>query len=126
MARNRKHQAGSLRLVPALKALCLCLLLGGSAAGYVLQKNKLYELGRQITRREAELENLKRQNKLRAHQLAEMQLPHRLAERVKEQRLGLYLPRPDQVVWLTEPSRDGATNPAPPLLVLDHELGMDR
>ena len=58
MGRNRKNQSGAVRFVPALKAILLCMLIGGSALGYVLQKNKLYELGRQINRREILLEPL--------------------------------------------------------------------
>ena len=103
MARNRKNQSGAVRFVPALKALLLCLLLGGSAVGYVLQKNKIYELGRQITKREAALERLKWENKLRASQLADMQIPSRLIERIREMKLGLAQPPPGQMVWLPEP-----------------------
>ena len=103
MAQNRKNQSGAVRFVPALKALLLCLLLGGSAVGYVLQKNKIYELGRQITKREAVLERLKWENKLRASQLADMQMPSRLIERIKELKLGLAQPPPGQMIWLPEP-----------------------
>src|SRR5712691_10230246 len=66
MAKNRKNQSGAVRFIPALKAIFLCMLIGGSAVGYVLQKNKLYDLGRQITRRELLLERLKWENNLRA------------------------------------------------------------
>ena len=51
MGRNRKNNA-AIRFVPALKALIICLLLGASSVGYVLQKNKIYELGREINDRE--------------------------------------------------------------------------
>ena len=33
--------------MPAVKAALLCLLLGGSAIGYVYQKNQIIELGKQ-------------------------------------------------------------------------------
>ena len=103
MARNRKNQSGAVWFIPALKAGLLCLLIGGSSVGYVFQKNKIYELGRQITKREIQLERFKAENKLRAHQLANLQLPQRLAERVKEQRLGLVPPQAGQMIWLPEP-----------------------
>lgn len=106
MARNRKNQSGAVRFVPALKALLLCLLIGGSAVGYVLQKNKIYELGRQITKRESTLERLRWENKLRANQLAALQLPARLAERNRELKLGLVQPQPGQMVWLAEPAAE--------------------
>ena len=122
MAKNRRNQSGAIRFVPALKAILLCLLIGGSAVGYVLQKNKLYELGRQITKREEQLNRLKQDNKLRASQLAGMQLPQRLAERVKEQKLGLAQPQPGQVIWLAEPTAvECQTNLNPGLLVQRNE-----
>ncbi len=118
MARNRgRNQSGAIRFVPALKAFMLCLLLGGTAVGYVAQKNKIYELGRQITAREERLRQLKKHNEMRASYLANMQLPQTIAERVKELHLGLYPPQPGQVVWLAEPAPATPTNAAPPVLV---------
>lgn len=78
-------------------------MLGGSAIGYVLQKNQLHELGRTITRREAALDRLKWENKLRGNQLANLQLPRSIAERVRDQKLGLMPPQPWQTIWLQEP-----------------------
>jgi len=104
MARNRRNQSGAVRFVPALKTILLCMLIGGSAVGYVLQKNKLHELGREIARKEAVLERLKWENKVRAGQLADLQSPLKLAERVREQRLGLFPPQPGQTIWLQEPA----------------------
>jgi hypothetical protein len=118
MAKNRRHQSGAVWFLPALKAFLLCLLLGGTAVGYVYQKNRIYELGRQITARETRLERLKWENKLRAGQLADMQLPHKLAERVREQRLGLVPPQPGQVVWLAEPRPHEPTNTAPTAMIV--------
>src|SRR5438034_319398 len=103
MAKNRKNQSGAVRFVPALKAILLCMLIGGSAVGYVLQKNKLYDLGRQITRREVTLERLKRENSLRAAQLSSFQKPLRLAQRANEQKLGLVEPQKAQCIYLREP-----------------------
>ena len=100
-----------MRLVPLLKALILCALLGGSAVGYGLQKNRIYALGQQLREREAKLERLKWENKIRAGQLAELQLPQRLAERVRELRLGLAQPLPSQIIWLPEPPPVHSTNP---------------
>lgn len=117
MARNRKRETGSVRFVTAIRAFLLCLLLGGSGVGYVLQKNKIYELGRQIKTREVQLEKLKWENKIRAGQLADLQIPHKLAERVRALHLGLALPQPGQIVWLSEPRRT-STNATPGLLVL--------
>jgi hypothetical protein len=108
MARNRsrRHQSGAVWLIPALKAGFLCSLLGGSAVGYVLQKNLLHDLGRGITRREATLERWKWDNKLRAQHLANLLLPKNIEQRALQQKL-LGRPQDGQTIWLLEP-------PAPP------------
>jgi len=118
VARNRKNQSTTVRFVPAMKAIVLCTLLGGSGVGYVLQKNKIYELGRQITKGETALERLKWENKVRANQLATLQMPAHLMERVKELNLGLVMPQPGQTIWLPEPPAEKQTNVADPLFVL--------
>src|SRR5437773_11714547 len=109
MARNRRNQSGAVWLIPALKAGVLCTMLGGSAVGYVLQKNELHELGRAITKREAVVERLKWENKMKAQQLANLQLPRNIADRVRHQRLPLGAPQPGQTIWLPEPISDAAT-----------------
>ena len=117
MGRNRKHET-TVGPAPALKAVVICLLLGGSAVGYVLQKNQLHELGQQITKREGILSKLRWDNKLRATQLANLQLPRRIEERVNEQKLGLVRAPAVQVIWLPEPTSE-RTNETAPLVVLD-------
>jgi hypothetical protein len=116
VAKNRKHNETRAQIGPALKAIVICLLLGGSAVGYVLQKNKLHELGRQITKREAVLNALKAENKLRAMQLANLQLPRRIEERVNEQKLGLVRTPAVQMIWLPEPTSIEKTNETPELV----------
>ena len=116
MAKNRKNQATAVRFVPALKTFLLCLLIGGSAAGYVLQKNKLHELGRQIAKREAVLNSLKAENKVRQTTLANLQLPQRIDKRVTEQKLGLVRTPPVQMIWLPEPAVETRTNDMPALV----------
>ena len=109
MAKNRRAQSGAVRLVPLVKAVIICSLIGGSAVGYVLQKNTIFELGQQLREREARLERLKWENKVRANQLAELQFPQRLAARVQELKLGLGPAKPAQMIWLSEP----VTNQSP-------------
>ncbi len=116
MAKNRKAQSTAIRLVPALKAFFLCLLIGGAGVGYVWQKNLILELGRQISKREARLDQLQWENKKRRELLAHLQLPQRLEERVKQQRLGLVLPRPGQTIYLAEPLADRTVNQAPAIV----------
>ena len=92
-------------------------MIGGSCVGYVLQKNKIYELGQQIGARQQKLERLKKENQILADRLAGMQLPQRLAERVKELRLGLVPPQRSQIIWIAEPVSSPATNALPVQLV---------
>jgi len=117
MANNRRaSQSGAIRFVPACKAILLCSLIGGSCVGYVLQKNKLYELGQQIGARQQKLERTRKENQVLAKRLAEMQLPQRLVERARELKLGLVPPEPSQMLWITEmpqPSGPPGTNLSP-------------
>jgi hypothetical protein len=116
MGKNRKYNETRAQLGPVLKAGVICLLLGGSAVGYVLQKNKLHELGRQIAKRESVLNGLKAENKLRAMKLADLQLPRKIDKRVKDQNLGLVRTPMVQMIWLPEPTVEAKTNDAPALV----------
>src|SRR5438067_476986 len=122
MARNRRNQSGAVWLIPALKAGVLCSMLGGSAVGYVLQKNVLHDLGQNITKREAMLERLKWENKMRADHLASLQLPIHIEQRVREQKLPLG--KPQQTIWLAEPGPVPATVSGTTATVLVVESGV--
>ena len=104
MARNRKNQSAAIRFGPALKAFLLCLFIGGSGVGYVWQKNQIYDLGRQIGQREAQLADLRDQNKKLKDQLAMLHSPTMLDERVRALNLGLGQPQPGQIWRLPEPA----------------------
>ena len=110
MAQNRRNQSGAVRFVGALKAIMLCMLIGGSAVGFVLQKNKLLDLSKQIAQREVYLDKLRWDNKIRASQLADLVSPLKLEQRVIEQKLYLFPPHPSQTIWLAEPT---AAKPIP-------------
>jgi cell division protein FtsL len=102
MAKNRKNQAAAIRFGPALKALFLCLLIAGSAVGYVWQKSQIYQLGKQIHQSELRLTQLSRDNKKLEDQLADLRSPVMLDQRAHN--LGLAPAQPMQVIRLTEPS----------------------
>jgi hypothetical protein len=104
MAKNRKNQSAAIRFGPALKALLLCLLICGSALGYVWQKEQIYELGQQIRKREIRLKDLEKQNDKLRGELAFMRSPPYLQDRVKRLNLGLVAPDPSQVWYLPEPT----------------------
>ncbi len=107
MARNRKYQSAAIRFGPALKALLLCLLIGGTGVGYVWQKNQIYQLGQQRRQREMRLALLEEQNEKLSRQLQTMQLPQSLERRIQELGLGLGLRpnRPGREAVQTPPRR---------------------
>ena len=111
MARNRKNQSAAIRFGPALKALFICLLIGGSGVGYVWQQNQLHELGRQKKQRELRLDELRSQNNQIARHLAELCSRNTLQVRVRELRLGLVMPQPAQIVHLKDPPPAPQTRP---------------
>ena len=102
MAKNRKNQAAAIRFGPALKALLLCLLIAGSAIGYVWQKSEISRLGHQISEREKRLIELKADNKMLSDQLGVLHSPVMLDRRTRELNLGLVPAQPGQVVRLAE------------------------
>jgi len=108
MAKNRRNQSAAIRFGPALKALGLCLLIAGSAVGYVWQKSRIYQLSQQIGQREKRLHDLREENHRLGEQFSDLQLPMMLDRRARELNLGLAPAKPVQVVHLAEPP------PAPP------------
>lgn len=102
MAGNRKSQSASIRFAPALKALFLCLLIAGSAVGYVWQKSQIYQLGREIRQRETQLSQLRADNERMENQLSILRSPVMLDQRVRQLNLGLVPAQPSQVVRLQD------------------------
>ena len=102
MAKNRKNQAAAIRFGPALKASFFCLLIGGSAVGYVWQKSEIGRLGHQILEREKRLMQTQNDNKRLGDQIAILHSPVMLDRRAKELSLGLVPAQPLQVVRIAE------------------------
>ncbi len=109
MAKNRKYEPAAIRFGPALKALLLCLMIGGSAVGYVWQKNQILQLGEKRKRSEIRLDLAKGLNKRLQTQLQAMRDPGFLQQKVKDLKLGLVEPPRSQIWLLPEPSRDSFT-----------------
>ncbi len=102
MAGNRKNQSAAMHFSTVLKVVLLCTLIGGSAIGYVWQKNEILRLGRQILAKGKQLDQLERDNKLLAGQLNTLHSPLNIDQRVREMRLGLVPAQPTQKVFLME------------------------
>jgi hypothetical protein len=101
MAKNKRDSAAAIRFGPALKAFFLCLLIAGSAVGYVWQKGQNYRLGKQITAAESCLTKLKSDNNKLDNQLAALSSPVALDLRTRT--MGLMPAQPMQIVPLPEP-----------------------
>lgn len=111
MAKNRKSQSVAVRFGPAIKAVVICLLIGGSGVGYVWQKQQIVGLGRLMKDRENRLRRLEDQNDKLLKQLANMQSLQYLQNKIKELNLGLAPQQQSQVWHLPEPG--GELLPAP-------------
>ena len=103
MAGNRKKQSAAIRFGPALKALFVCMLIAGSALGYVWQKNEIYRLSQRIRQDELRLKQMADGNEKLRVKLADLRSPLMLDQRVHELNLGLAPAQPLQVWRLPEP-----------------------
>ena len=108
MAKNRKHESAALRFGPAVKAVLLCLLIGGSGVGYVWQKNQILELNHQFKAQEKRLKELQSQNQRLNQQKADLSTQATLEKKIVEFKLGLSLPPSSRVLTLPEPSSSTA------------------
>jgi cell division protein FtsB len=102
MSRNRKNQSAAIRLAPAMKAALLCAFIGGSAIGYVWQKNQIIELGRTIKAREGQLGQLRAANLQLSKQVMTLRSPSYIERRIRELNLPLALPAQAQILRLVE------------------------
>ena len=119
MAKNRKNSAGGgVRFGPAVKAFFICLLIGSLGVTFVWQKRQIYSLGVKTEQLEKKLATLKCENEIRRQQMAMLQSLPYLDARVKELKLGLGVPTPDQILTLVEGQvvRNAPRNAPPPVV----------
>ncbi|HEX7653910.1 MAG TPA: septum formation initiator family protein [Verrucomicrobiae bacterium] len=102
MAGNRKNQTAAVHFSAVLKVVLLCSVIGGSAIGYVWQKNEISRLDKLTVTKEKALEQLRKENKLLADQVAVLRSPVMIDRRAKELNLGLTPAQPVQKVVLAE------------------------
>jgi uncharacterized protein HemX len=102
MARNRRTQSAEVHPASVVKALLLCLFIGGAGVGFVCQKSQLVQLGRQKKAREMQLEQLRLRNAQLARQLWERQSVPALERRARELKLDLTVPHPSRIVTLED------------------------
>jgi hypothetical protein len=122
MSRNRKNQSVAIRFVPALKAAVLCAFIGGSAIGYVWQKNQLIDLGRKIKEKENRLAQLREANQKLSKQLVTLRSSPVLERRAKDLKLDLAQPSQGQILRLLE-MPVGEPEPRNDLLLVGRNTG---
>lgn len=108
MSRNRKNQTAAVRFGPALRALSLCVFLGGSGVGYVWQKDQINLLGDQVRLCEKQYQQMRGRNVQLMRILASMQSPAAIEAQIRKIDLDMAAPEPDQIVRISEsgPSAD--------------------
>ena len=111
MAKNRKNQSAAIHFGPVVKVVLLCFLFGGSAVGYVWEKNEINRLARQISEREKNLGQLRDDNERLANQVAVLHSPVMIDTRARQLNLGLAPAQPMQVVRLNEASAADSMQP---------------
>ena len=99
---NRKIGKSAVRFGPALKAVFICLVTCSLGLGYVWQKQQINTLGKQIKENEINLEELRRENKRRGDRLSFLMSPQQLDARLRQLKLKLEVPLPEQIVVLIE------------------------
>ena len=125
MGRNRKNGSATW-LVPGAKAALICVLLGGSAIGYVYQKNQLVELGRQIQRSEQQLRGLQAGNARLQGLMLTLQSPTYLEQQVRERKLPLAQPVQSQILTIVETTVGTAPAPKSQPLFAENQLARTR
>ncbi len=114
MAGKRKNEPAGIPFGPALKAAFMCLLVAGSAVGYVWQKSRIYQISQEIRQCETRLGQLRNENLRLTDQLAILESPLMLDQRARELNLGLAPAQPGQIWRLPEPAAPaGNAEPAP-------------
>jgi len=99
------------RFGPAIKAVIICLITCSLGLGYVWQKQQINTLGQQIKEREEALDKLRRDNKRRGDNLAYLMSPQQLDSRLRQLKLDLIVPLPEQIVLLQEKHEGPAAKP---------------
>src|ERR1041385_578542 len=102
MSRNRKNQTAAVRFGPALKALSLCLFIGGSGLGYVWQKDQINILAERQRQTDALYDRQRKKSEILARAVESLQSHSEIEAQIKRNNLGLVAPQPDQIVRILE------------------------
>lgn len=104
--KSRRNNAVKPRVVAWIVVLAagICLIL----LGYLREKNRVHEFGREIKKLENDLEAARKHHDGLRRRYAGMCSPAELDQRVRQMNLGLGAPQPEQIIRMYEPG----VNPA--------------
>lgn len=89
-----------------VKAIIVCLFIGGSCVGYLWQKSQVHKLGRRIQKLERELDHLERGNEALRQRYSTLRSQPELKRRLAEWGSDLREPSPEQIYRIRE-TNDG-------------------
>lgn len=102
MSKNRPRNSHSLKALPILKVVVVCLVLGTFAIVYLHQKNRQMSLGHEIRKLEADVENIRKENRALQSQILQLKQPRQLAYKCQQWQRGLVKPTEEQFVRIYE------------------------
>lgn len=103
MWRRVQSRNGVIGAAWIIRAVLVCLFIGGSCAGYLWQKRQVHQLGQQIRVLERELESLEKGTEGLRQRYAVLASPRELDRQVEQFGLDLRSPAPEQILRLREP-----------------------
>ncbi len=85
-----------------VRAVVVCLFVGGSCAGYLWQKSQVHQLGQAIRGLEYDLEQLEKGNAVLRQRYSVLASPRELDQRVEQFGLDLRSPAPEQILRIRD------------------------
>lgn len=85
-----------------IKAMIVCLFIGGSCVGYLWQKSQVHKLGQRIQKLERELDHLERGNERLRQRYSTLRSQPELKRRLAEWGSDLREPSPEQIHRIRE------------------------
>ena len=85
-----------------VRAVVVCLFVGGSCAGYLWQKSQVHQLGKDIRGLEQDLDQLEKGNAVLRQRYFVLASPRELDQRVEQFGLDLRSPAPEQILRIRD------------------------
>ncbi len=85
-----------------VRAVVVCLFVGGSCGGYLWQKSQVHKLGHEIRGLEQDLEKLEKGNEVLRQRYSVLASHRELDKRVEQYGLDLRSPAPEQILRIRD------------------------